>query len=80
MHHFKDNNNNHFDLNIYLEIVLNNDDYRIEVSGTPFSTLLNSVYIKAYNQKITQKEQQAIINDTIKSIFEYIREKTEVGV
>ena len=79
MNDFNKNLKNHFNLNVKLEILFNNNNYQIKVS-TPYGTKSYPEGGRIYNILPAEKELQTIINDTEKNIFTYIKEHTEVQV
>jgi Fic family protein len=73
---FKKNVKNHFGVNTKLEILLNRNNYVVSIT-TPYARKSYPEGGRLYNNPLTPEEHQVIINDTIKSIFNYIKENTE---
>ena len=79
MSDFNKNLKNHFNVNIKLEILLNNNNYEIKVH-TPHGVKSYPDGGRIYNSLPTEKELRNIANDTEKYIFTYIKEHSEIQV
>ena len=74
---FNRNLKNHFGVSVKIEVLFNPNDYQLKV----FTHRGTQQYLdggRIYNQTITLQEQETIINNTVKNIFTYIKENTEM--
>jgi cell filamentation protein, protein adenylyltransferase len=74
---FKTNQQHNLSLDIKLEVFFNADNYQTKVT-TPYGTISYPENGKSYNTVLTKEEQETIINNTVKYIFKYIKDHTEI--